>query len=66
MFKHRILWGLMLSIFVVFAGVAVGKWQSGGANRGGWDEKPLEALSKFGTVPDFALIERQASWTLLP
>ncbi len=58
MFKHRILWGLLLSVLVVFVGVAVGKWQGGKASKGGWDERPLEGLNNFGTVPDFSLIER--------
>jgi protein SCO1/2 len=52
------LWGFLLSVVVVFVGIAVGTWRHGRTNQGGWNEKPLEGLRDFGTVPNFSLIER--------
>ena len=60
--KHRtirqVLWGVLV---IVTAGVlAAAFWPRLGAKprHGGWDQRPLEGLENFGTVPDFSLTER--------
>ncbi len=56
-FRH-LLWGLLVIVLAGVLGTVVwtriGTWPK----QGGWDERPLEGLGNFGTVPDFSLIER--------
>jgi len=57
----QILWGLLAVVMVVFVGT--GNWfrQGSLSRQGGWEEKQLERLQTYGTVPDFDLIERSGS-----
>ncbi len=52
------LWGLLAVVMVVIAGTGVWFWQGSLSQEGGWEEKRLEGLQTYGTVPDFDLIER--------
>lgn len=57
--RQQLLWGLLLVAITGVVGIGVWSWQKGRTRQGGWEEKPLEGLSKaFGKVPDFSLIER--------
>ena len=49
-------WGAVLLVLAVLAGVALKRWQMSQPRAGG--ERALEGLGNFGTVPDFALTER--------
>jgi protein SCO1/2 len=60
--SHRtnryLLWGVFA---VALAGILAAAFWTGpsrGPRLGGWDQKPLEGLGRFGTVPDFSLVER--------
>lgn len=52
--------GLVLLILVLAGvlGFAMWTWQGPRPNQGSADERPLEGLKVFGTVPDFSLVER--------
>src|SRR5918995_470212 len=39
-------------------GIALWKWQAELQRRRDWEERPLEGLQAFGSVPQFSLIER--------
>lgn len=57
--KHpaqRLVWSTALLVLVGIGGGALWYWHGLGPRAGG--ESPLEHLGYFGTVPDFALIER--------
>jgi cytochrome oxidase Cu insertion factor (SCO1/SenC/PrrC family) len=57
--RQQLLWGLLLVAITGVVGIGVWSWQKGRPRQGGWEEKPLEGLSKtFGKAPDFSLIER--------
>lgn len=51
-------WAVMGVALAAAVGIAVGKWQSVQTRQVGWEERPLEGLQVFWTVPDFALVER--------
>lgn len=53
---QRSVWSAMLLVLVSLGGGALWYWQASQPRAGG--ERPLEQLGNFGTVPDFALIER--------
>lgn len=53
---QRSVWSAMLLVLVSMGGGALWYWQASQPRAGG--ERPLEQLGDFGTVPDFALIER--------
>ena len=48
--------GTILLVLVAMGGVTLWYWQEQRPHAGG--DRPLERLGHFGTVPDFALIER--------
>jgi len=54
---RHVFWGALAT---VMAGVLVAVFwvRPGGWSKGGWEERPLEGLGRFGTVPDFSLTER--------
>lgn len=56
-FRH-LLWGLLVIVLAGVIGTAVWTRMGTWPKQGGWDERPLEGLRNFGTVPDFSLIER--------
>ncbi len=53
-----VLWGLLAVLLAGIGGTIV--WTRVGqvSRQGGWDQRPLEGLGVFGTVPDFSFIER--------
>lgn len=55
---QRVFWGTLILVLAGVVGTAVWTWQGVGTRQRGWEERPLEGLGSFGTVPDFALIER--------
>lgn len=56
---QKILWALVAIALVAFAARIVWTWQDREVRQAGFQEKPLlEGLKVYGTVPDFALIER--------
>lgn len=50
--------GLLVLALAGVLGVAVWTWQGAWRGQGSEDDRPLEGLKIFGTVPDFSLIER--------
>ena len=54
----RFLWGLLAIAIAAALGAAVWTALRVWPRQGGWDERPLEGLKNFGTVPDFSLMER--------
>ena len=54
----RFLWGFLAIAIAAALGAAVWTGLRVWPRQGGWDERPLEGLKNFGTVPDFSLIER--------
>jgi len=54
----RFLWGFLAIAIAAALGAAVWTALRVWPRQGGWDERPLEGLKNFGTVPDFSLIER--------
>lgn len=50
--------GLLLVGLAGALGAALWSWQGTRVERRGREERPLEGLKVFGTVPDFSLIER--------
>ena len=53
---RRLVRGTILLVLVAMGGVTLWYWQEQRPHAGG--DRPLERLGHFGTVPDFALIER--------
>ncbi|HEX9898376.1 MAG TPA: SCO family protein, partial [Candidatus Methylomirabilis sp.] len=49
---------LLLTALAGILGTAVWTWQGSRPGRGGGEDRPLEGLRIFGTVPDFSLIQR--------
>jgi len=51
------LWGVLVA---AMAGVLAATFWLGStrSRTGGWDDRPLEGLGRFGTAPNFSLIER--------
>jgi protein SCO1/2 len=45
-------------VLSVFFGIALWKWQAKLQLQGSSEEKPLEGLKEFGSVPQFSLLER--------
>jgi len=56
---RKVQWGLAAILLAALGGIAVWSWQARTSKQGGWQEKPLEGLKVYGTVPDFLLIERR-------
>jgi len=54
---RRLVWSTALLVLVGIGGGALWYWHGLGPRAGG-DASPLESLGDFGTVPDFALMER--------
>lgn len=52
-----ILWSLLAVVLMALVGMTFWKWQQGAVSEGR-EERPLEGLKTFGTVPDFTLTER--------
>lgn len=52
------LWGLVAVSLAAAVGTALWSWQGERPRHGTSEERPLEGLKVFGTVPDFSLIER--------
>src|SRR6266545_8423112 len=59
-FRNRQLFVLSFAVVLlsVLFGIALWKWQAKLQLQGGSEEKPLEGLKVFGSVPPFSLIER--------
>ncbi|MFQ5850624.1 MAG: SCO family protein [Candidatus Binatia bacterium] len=55
---RHLFWGFLVIVLAGASGIAL--WTGPGTwpRQGGWDERPLEGLNNFGTVPDFSFIER--------
>src|SRR3989304_6527756 len=51
-------WAVMGVALAAVVGIAVGKWQGVRTRQAGWEQRPLEGLQVFWTVPDFSLVER--------
>lgn len=65
-FKMRyLLLGCSVVGLAIFLGTAV--WLKLGTppRMGGWDQKPLESLDRYGAVPEFSLVERSGKPTTL-
>jgi len=56
---RKIQWGILAVLLAALGGIGVWNWQARTSKQGGWEEKPLEGLKVYGTVPDFVLIERR-------
>ena len=56
---RKVQWGLVAVLLVTLGGIGVWNWQAITSKHGGWEEKPLEGLKVYGTVPKFSLIERR-------
>jgi len=56
--RRRLLWGFLAVALGGTVGAAVWTSQRFWPRQGGWDERALEGLKNFGTVPDFSLMER--------
>jgi cytochrome oxidase Cu insertion factor (SCO1/SenC/PrrC family) len=50
--------GLLVLALAGVLGIAVWTWQGAWRGQGSQDDRPLEGLKIFGTVPDFSLLER--------
>jgi protein SCO1/2 len=55
---RKSLWWFLALVFTGVAGTGVWIWQGRGTQLRGWEEKALEGLRVYGTVPDFSLVER--------
>ena len=55
---QEILWGLTIVAASVFIGISFWTWQGAKIQLAKEEERPLEGLKVFGTVPDFSLVER--------
>ncbi len=55
----RIQWGILAVLLMTLGGIVVWSWQARTNKHGGWEEKSLEGLKVYGTVPEFSLIERR-------
>jgi protein SCO1/2 len=56
--RHGLGAGVLALALAGVVGAAVWTWQGVRPEFGGSDDRPLEGLKLFGTVPDFSLIER--------
>jgi protein SCO1/2 len=56
--RPRPLRGLLLILLAAAVGTAVWSGLTLWPRQRGWNERPLEGLRSFGTVPNFSLIER--------
>ncbi len=56
--QRKLLWGLLALVAAGVVGVGAWTWYGVRTREGGAEDKPLEGLKLFGTVPDFSLIER--------
>ncbi|MEK6718218.1 MAG: SCO family protein, partial [candidate division NC10 bacterium] len=56
--RPHLVMGLLAVALAGALGVAVWTWQGARRGQGSEDDRPLEGLKIFGTVPDFSLIER--------
>ncbi len=50
--------GVSTVVAMAILGIAVWTWQGGWRGHGSDDDRPLEGLKVFGTLPDFSLVER--------
>ena len=61
-FSGRLLWYALWGTFVlILAGATVATlvwWRGAGLRQASWDQRPLEGLQVFWSVPDFTLVER--------
>jgi cytochrome oxidase Cu insertion factor (SCO1/SenC/PrrC family) len=55
---RRALWALTAGVVVLGVGMAVGIGQRARPRQGGWEQRSLEGLQVFGTVPEFSFTER--------
>ena len=58
--RQKILWGLTIVAVSVFIGFSFWTWQGAKIQLAKEEERPLEGLKVFGTVPDFSLVERSS------
>ena len=56
--RQQLLWGLLIAVLAGIAGTALWMRQGGRLLQQMREERPLEGLGFFGTVPDFSLVER--------
>jgi protein SCO1/2 len=56
--RNLILLGVGVLFLSVLFGTALWNWQARLQRQGSGDDKPLEGLKEFGTVPQFSLTER--------
>ena len=56
-FPRYVLWAVLIGALAIATGAGVAAWQRTAARRGG-EERPLEGLQVFWTLPDFSLVER--------
>lgn len=63
--REWVLWGGVVVVLAVIVGAAVWTRQGGRTRQGSSDERPMEGLKVFGTVPDFSLIERSGGQVTL-
>jgi len=56
---RKVQWGLLAVLLAALGGIGVWNWQAITGKQGGWEEKPLEGLKVYGTVPEFSLLERR-------
>ncbi len=56
-FPRYLLWAILIGALVMAVGAGLARWRGMAAHREA-QERPLEGLQVFWTVPDFALIER--------
>ena len=56
--RPHLVMGLLAVALAGALGAAVWTWQGAWRGRGSEDDRPLEGLKLFGTLPDFSLVER--------
>lgn len=52
------LWAILVAVAALAVSAGVVTWQWRILRRSGWEERPLEGLQVFWSVPDFTLVER--------
>lgn len=55
---RHLIWSVMSVALAGFLALAVWTRLGTQPRQGGWNQRPLEGLTSFGTVPDFSLTER--------
>ncbi len=55
---RKIQWGFLALLLATLLGIAAWNWQARTSKQGGWEEKHLEGLKVYKTVPNFSLVER--------